>query len=214
MPLPDRYLPDSSTDQTAGIQTNLGFESLTVNDSVSKPVWVEPFRLFTATESALLQDLDEDPAIPPKNRFLHYLIGEDRVTLISEHLYPMELAPFGALFNGLAELMTLDPGGHFLGLERAFGLKGFAIKLFQLSTGGATDISTFNSLKGDVTGIAPIRKRLLLDLETLDISLDNLEGMTLGPQLPGGDRSLILVSDDNFSPDQVTQLLLFRLKGL
>ena len=126
----------------------------------------------------------------------------------------MELAPFGALFNGLAELMNLDQGGHFLGLERAFGLKGFSIKLFQLATGAATDISTYASLKGDTAGIAPIRKRLLLDLASLDIQLDNLEGMTLGPQLPDGDRSLLLVSDDNFDPNQVTQFLLFRLKGI
>ena len=212
--LPERYLPDPSTEQTKGVQANLGLESLTLNTSSATSTWVEPFRLFTATESALLQDLDEDPAIPPKNRFLHYLIGEDQSTLIAEYLYPMELAPFGAIFNGLTELMTLDQGGHFLGLERAFGLKGFSIKLFQLATGAATDISTYPSLKGDTGGIAPIRKRLLLDLESLDIPLDNLEGVTRGPKLPDGDCSLLLVSDDNFNPNQVTQFMLFRLKGI
>jgi hypothetical protein len=55
---------------------------------------------------------------------------------------------------------------------------------------------------------------LLLNLKQLDIRLDNLEGMTLGPRLPDGSQSLLLVSDNNFNSLQITQLLLFRLKGL
>jgi hypothetical protein len=41
--------------------------------------------------------------------------------------------------------------------------------------------------------------------------VDNLEGISLGPVLPNGHASLVLVSDDNFGKDQVTQLLLFEL---
>jgi hypothetical protein len=41
--------------------------------------------------------------------------------------------------------------------------------------------------------------------------LDNVEGMTLGPTLPDGRRSLILVSDHNFAGSQFTQFLLFAL---
>ena len=37
--------------------------------------------------------------------------------------------------------------------------------------------------------------------------MDNLEGMTWGPPLPGGGRSLVLVSDDNFNPAQSTQFI-------
>jgi hypothetical protein len=37
--------------------------------------------------------------------------------------------------------------------------------------------------------------------------------MTLGPQLPDGSKSVILVSDDNFDEAQKTQFLLFSLKG-
>jgi hypothetical protein len=40
---------------------------------------------------------------------------------------------------------------------------------------------------------------------------DNVEGMTLGPTLPDGRRSLILVSDHNFAGSQFTQFLLFAL---
>jgi hypothetical protein len=33
----------------------------------------------------------------------------------------------------------------------------------------------------------------------------------LGPKLSDGRQSVIMVTDDNFSPDQVTQLLAFAL---
>ena len=80
-------------------------------------------------------------------------------------------------------------------------------------SGGATDISTIESLR-DSKGIAPIRKRLMMDLNDLNRSLDNLEGMTLGPLFPDGSQSLVLVSDDNFNDlTQSTQFLLFKLKG-
>jgi len=56
-----------------------------------------------------------------------------------------------------------------------------------------------------------VEKTLLLDLDTLGLPLDNVEGMTLGPRLPDGRRSLLLVSDNNFAPGQFTQFLLFAL---
>ena len=37
------------------------------------------------------------------------------------------------------------------------------------------------------------------------------EGMTIGPRLPDGRRSLVLVSDNNFAASQFTQFLLFAL---
>jgi hypothetical protein len=55
----------------------------------------------------------------------------------------------------------------------------------------------------------PVSKRLLLDLNDLGITLDNVEGLTFGPQLSDGRQSLILVSDNNFSTTQFTQFLAF-----
>ena len=69
------------------------------------------------------------------------------------------------------------------------------------------------------TGIVPVSKTLLLDLSKMpglspDLapSLDNFEGMTFGPALAGGNASLLLVSDDNFSKSQRTWFLLFAIK--
>jgi hypothetical protein len=47
---------------------------------------------------------------------------------------------------------------------------------------------------------------LLLDLAAFGRPVDNVEGMTLGPKLPDGRSTLVLVSDNNFRSHQVTQL--------
>ncbi len=213
--LPESYLPDAKgMTQTRGIQDNRGFESLTLNAGASTAPSAEPFRLFSVVESPLVQDL-ELPKTKESllNRFLHYQVLGTRSTLISEHAYPLDPKPTGAIDHGLSEFLSIDQGGHFLSLERSFGLTGFRIKLFQVETGTASDTSMIETLRG--AKVQPARKELLLDLNQLGVRLDNLEGMTIGARLPDGSHTLVLVSDDNFnSLGQVTQFLLFRLKGL
>lgn len=235
LPIPKRYLADATAEQPQGVPDNLGFESLTINPGSYGSTRLEPFRVFVATETPLLQDqftnqaatttqasgLESPTAPAPENnnRFLHYLIGEGPPVLISEHIYPLSAGSPGSLQNGLTELLALDQGGHFLGLERAVTLQGdllhlgtgYSAQIFQLATGGATDTSTLSSLPGNLAGVEPIRKQLLLDLSTLQLPLENLEGMTLGPRLSDGSQSLLLISDDNFKETQTTQFLLFRL---
>ncbi|WP_242042501.1 esterase-like activity of phytase family protein [Leptolyngbya sp. FACHB-541] len=220
LPIPERYLPKTVEDQPQGVQNNLGFEALTLNPGGFSTTWLEPFRLFAATEAELEQDRrpvnsDETEASerPNYSRFLHYLIGNELPVLIAEYLYPNDSPPLLTV-NGLTELLVLDQGGHFLSMEHSFGVAGAGARIFELATGGATDTSGIPRLGGDLSSIEPIRKRLLLDLADLGIPLDNLEGMVLGPQLPDGSQSLLLVSDDNFNSDQFTQFLLFRLNGL
>ena len=215
--IPNRYLPKTENGkQTQGIGDNLGFESLTLNMSGGSTVAIEPFRLFTATESALMQDAS--PEHPQqgasRNRVLHYSLDPTYSLLISEHLYEMEPPPKGALFHGLTDMLAIDQGGHFISIERSFGSNGFGVKLFQLAMGSASDTTTIESLKGQIPGVQPIRKKLLLDLNQLGVPLDNLEGIAFGPQLPDGSKSLILVSDNNFSDQQETLFFLFRIKGL
>jgi hypothetical protein len=214
--IPTRYVPEiQDAQQTRGVRDNLGFEALTLSPGGYGNTAVEPFRLFTATESALAQDNDLAPLEQgaTKNRMLHYVMEKERALLLAEHIYLLDPPPPGAQYHGLTELLAIDQGGHFLSLERSLGEQGFGVKLFQISTGTATDTSTISSLKGALRGIQPVRKRLLLDLSTLNVPLDNLEGMTLGPRLPDGSQSLILMSDDNFSPRQKNQFLLMRIRG-
>ena len=205
--LPKRYLISTGTEQ--GVQQNLGFESLTINRTGPKE---DPFRLFTATESSLIQDesLAEEPQ--PKVRFLHYSINPvGEPILVAEHLYLLDPAPVEVISNGLTELLVLPTEGYFLSLERTFGFAGVGAKIFQVVIGNALDTTNIASLKGNIDGVRPLHKKLLLDLSELGIYLDNLEGMSVGPRLPDGSRSLLLISDDNFNDEQISQLLLLRL---
>ena len=217
--IPERYLPNDNTEEEQpprGIQDNLGFESLTFELGSLGAAGGDPFRLFTATESALFQDsLPPDSEQGTRIRLMHYLIGNiARPMVVTEHVYLLDPAPSGTTSNGLTELMTVDTGGHFLSLERTYGLLGGGAKIYQVATSAATDTSGIATLKGDISRIDAVKKKLVLDLSTLGIYLDNLEGMTMGPRLPDGTKSLLLVSDDNFRDTQRTQFLLFRLNGL
>jgi hypothetical protein len=214
LPIPERYLPDK--DGKRGVQNNLVFEAITLSPTGTLPASGEPLRLFAATESALMQDKEvtkvaKDGKIPgAKNRWLHYLLS-DRAEIVSEHQYQLDAPPLGAIEHGMPELQAIDTSGHFLTLERSFGLTGFRVKLFQATTGGATDTSRISSFKGNTT-IQSIKKQLVLDLKDLDIYLDNLEGMSFGRRLPDGSQTLLLVSDNNFNKRQITQFLLFKIK--
>jgi hypothetical protein len=214
LPIPQRYLPD--TEGKRGMQNNLVFEGMTLAPTGTLPASGEPLRLFAATESSLMQDKEvakvgEDGKIPgAKNRWLHYVLS-DRAEVLSEHLYQLDAPPLGAIEHGLSEILSIDTSGHFLTLERSFGLTGFRVKIFQAATGGATDTSRIASLKGS-TNIQPIQKQLAFDLKQLNMYIDNQEGMTLGSRLPDGSQTLLLVSDNNFTKRQITQFLLFKFK--
>ena len=210
--IPERYLPDpvEQKERTKGIEQTSGFESLTFNPTGTIPSSGEPINLFTATESALVQDRDLPSSEKgAKSRVLHYLVGYGSPVLIAEYFYLLD--PTVGNANGLVELISVDRGGHFLSLERSREGSGFNEKIFQITTGGATDTSRIDSLKGEIRNINPVKKKLLLDLKEQGIPLDNLQGMTLGPRLSDGTQSLLLVSDNNFDAQQPTQFLLFRL---
>ena len=207
--LPKRFLSSEDPDITQGVQENLAFESLTIN-SVGLPE--DPFRVFTATESSLIQDTSLETEASERIRFLHYVINSvGNPILVAEHLYLLEPAPVEVISNGLTELLALQTEGYFFSLERTFGFSGAGAKIFQIVIGDATDTTNIASLQGDLGQVRTLKKQLLLDLQDLDIYLDNLEGMTIGPRLPDGSRSLLLISDDNFNEEQINQLLLFRL---
>ena len=207
LPIPNKFLPDKSGKQ--GIRNNLAFESLTITPNKQ--------HLFTATENALIQDgVAAKSNIGSSCRILQYNLLNNQPE--KEFLYQTEpvssfLNLTGKFASGLPDLLALDNQGHFLSLERSFTGLGFAISLFQVSLKGADDIHNIDSLLAvNSPNIKPVKKKLLLDLRTLDVLLDNIEGLTLGPKLPDGQQSLILISDNNFSSLQRTQILAFKIK--
>ncbi|MEH2286980.1 esterase-like activity of phytase family protein [Nostoc sp.] len=207
LPIPNKFLPDKTSQQ--GIRNNLAFESLTITPDNK--------HLFTATENALIQDgVAAKPNIGSPCRILQYNLLNNQPE--REFLYETEpVTPFlnliGKFASGLPDLLALDNQGHFISLERSFTGLGFAISLFQVSLEEADDIHNINSLLAvDLKNIKPVNKKLLLDLRKLDVLLDNIEGLTLGPKLPDGQQSLILISDNNFNSLQRTQILAFKIK--
>lgn len=212
--LPAKFLPDAEEKSPQGIRDNLGFESLSLNATTgANAPPADPYRVFFAAETSLAQDkLVDKESDRERVRLLHYLVGPvGAPVLVAEHLYLLDSPPLGSISYGLSELTAIPPEGFFLSLERSYGLGGFGAKVFQVAVANATDTSRVESLGGELGELVPLRKQLLFDLRNLDLAVENVEGMTLGPRLPDGSQSLVLVSDNNFSPVQKTQLLLFRL---
>lgn len=207
LPIPEKYIPDAQN--TKGVRDNLSLESLTITPDNQ---W-----LFTATENALIQD--GSPATLNQgspSRILQYnlLTGkpEKEFLYVTEPVADAPNPPESLHSNGLVELLAINET-DLLSLERSYSNGvGNTILLFEVSLANASDIQTINSLSSvDISQIKPAEKRLLLDLRSLNIPLDNIEGMTFGPILPDGRRSLLLISDNNFNPLQVTQILVFAL---
>jgi hypothetical protein len=205
--IPEIFLPDGKNNK--GVRNNLAFENLTLTPDRKY--------LFTATETALIQD-GTVPTLTTGSpcRILRYDAAsgnpEASFLYITEPL-PAGADPAGRLTgSGLVDLLAIEDN-RLLSLERGFSLEtGTTVKLFEISLVKADRIETLASLKNRLTDISPAQKRLLLDLETLKIPLDNIEGLTFGPELGDGSKALILVSDNNFSRLQETQILGFRVK--
>ncbi len=122
--------------------------------------------------------------------------------------------------NGVTEILEYAKD-KFLVLERAYsagyGSNGNTVKIFDVDASKATNTLKMKNLrKSDYQNA---EKRLVFDFKSVknfltEETIDNIEGMTFGPDLPNGKKSLILVSDDNFSSfsDQITQFILLELE--
>ncbi len=209
LPLPARYLPGRGV----GVRPNLAFEALTQVPGDGP--------LVTAVENALAQDGPAaDTRTGSRCRVLFLEPTDGRP--LREAVYDVEPVPQppsppgGESTNGLPDLLALDDAGTFLALERAYSVgAGVTVRLYEADLSQATDVSGLPALVREDGSQEPVerpaRKRLLLDVGSLGVTPDNLEAAALGPTLPDGRRLLVLLSDDNFNPTQVTQVLAFAL---
>ncbi|MDZ8053280.1 MAG: phytase [Aulosira sp. ZfuVER01] len=219
--VPKKFLPvvqdtnangvvDAGDTQTAGVYNNLAFESLTITPDQKT--------LFTATENALFQDGPKvSPTTGSRSRILQYNLVTGQPE--KEYLYITDASvtpnpATGATDNGLVDLLAIDNRGTLLALERSFAQGvGNTIKIYEISLQGATDISSIDSLSSlsetQIAAIAPTQKRLLLNLNDLNLptGTDNIEGIAFGPKLADSRQSIVLVSDNNFNTSQFTQIL-------
>ena len=97
-------------------------------------------------------------------------------------------------------------------MERSFstGRMQCTIKVFMTDLSKATNIIHNKSMKENKNFISA-EKKLLLNMDDLGFYIDNNEGITFGPTLPNGHKTLVFVADNNFNPLEKTQFLLFEV---
>ncbi len=191
----------------SGPRDNLTFEgmSLTVD---GKGVWV-------SMEAAMFED-GVDPTVEQRG-------GPARFTLYHTHsgnpirqiayvpdAIPLKPTEKGDADNGIPEILMMDQY-RMLVLERSYSPGvGNSLRVYVIDTRDGSDVLNVSALKpGQYT---PVTKRLLINFDSLGLKkLDNTEGMTFGPRMPNGNRTLVFVSDDNFRASQITQFLAFEL---
>ena len=162
----------------ANARFNKGFEALAYGNGA----------LWTCNEDALTVDGDPSSAGVGAWVRLQRFNKKFRPSRQVGYRTDGSLLRVGGGGTGVPDLAVL-PDGSLLSLERVVSL-GLQAKIFHVEWKDATDTSDLRSLKD--ADFTPAKKHLLYDRAT---ALTNYEGIALGPELVGGWRSLILVSD-------------------
>ena len=113
--------------------------------------------------------------------------------------------------NGIPDILSVGDD-KLIVLERSFstGRLPCTIKIFMAEMKGASNIKNNSSLIR-TPAAKPVRKKLLLNMDSLGMYVDNVEGVTFGPVLPNGHRTLVLVADNNFLSFEKTQFFVFEI---
>lgn len=112
--------------------------------------------------------------------------------------------------NGVPDILSLGDN-KLLVIERSFstGRLPCTIRVFIADLTNASNISS-KALKNDKS-FTPVLKTKLLNMDDLKIYTDNIEGVTFGPVLPNGHKTLLFIADNNFTVVEKTQVLLFEI---
>lgn len=198
--LPAAYYPAAGS----GLRSNFGFEGMTLSPDRT--------RVTVISENALVQDGPAAaPGVPSPSR----LLTLDRATgaNLGEHVYAADpMQTFGGLvlgpsLAGVSELLAIDDHSY-LTVERSFAMpRGFAVTIYKTTTDGADDITGAAAITG---AERPMPKTAVFDFAQIGFA-NNIEGITWGPRLPNGDRSLVLVADNNFGEVGATTFYLLAV---
>tara|TARA_R110002050_G_scaffold56512_3_gene127105 strand:- start:56544 stop:57692 length:1149 start_codon:yes stop_codon:yes gene_type:complete len=213
--LPERYKPNA--DANLGPRHNGVFESLTASHD-GQGYWVAmELPLKEDGEAPTLEDTDS----PIRIAYINKTTNAFEKEIVYEPDPVARPALFGTSFelNGVVELLAYAEN-KFLVLERSFSTGyvdgGNTVRIYNVDATNATDVSGMDSLIG--AEYTKVTKTFLFDFETVRSQLkggivDNLEGFTFGPDLENGNKSLILVADNNFSAiiPQLNQFILLEV---
>lgn len=160
------------------IKGNNGFEALTYN------AYTE--RFWTTTESELKADAAHPgrlvlqsfgPYGEPGERYYYQMDAPSKTA--------SQAAAANAYVHGVPALAALDDG-RIIVMEREV----FA-RLKSLSAFSIIKLYVVNPADGAAT----LKKKLLLEFRTSGLNLANYEGMCIGPILPDGSHTLVLIAD-------------------
>jgi hypothetical protein len=190
------------------MQTNKGLESLGVPEK-NKNV------IFTAPEAPLIQDILSSHRIV---RIVKISKNENgNFENEKEYAYTME----NIADNGISDILPIDEN-KLLVLERRYDAKLNKVfaSIYEVDLLGANEVTDIASFKEEAIAKRPIpivNRKLIVNLDDIVSSLpagfrrlENVEGMTLGPRLPNGSRSLVIVTDNNFNDKQMNQILVLE----
>ena len=195
----------------SSIRPNLGFEGV-AHDPASGALW-------TANEDAL--EIDGPRPTHERGAVVRFVrldlarrFAEQFAYLVDPLPAPRPRARFSTWASGVSDLMAL-PDGRLIALERAVvglipPLGRTRIRLYLVNVSGAAPIDPELANEGlDGRTYIPLSKILLSELIFGIDSNSNFEGMTFGPRLANGDRSVLLVADNGTGTHQSLYALRF-----
>ena len=174
-------------------------------------------KLYVNVEEPLYEDgpradvIENDPWI----RIYQFDVASRKNT--AQYAYKLDPVAYQAdpvtafKINGIPDVLWVGDD-QLIVLERSFstGRMPCTIKIYLADLNGAADISNNRSLK-KTPPVKPVTKKLLLNMDNLGMYVDNVEGITFGPKMPNGNKTLLLVADNNFAATEKTQFFLFEL---
>lgn len=203
---------------TQGPRGNLTLEGLALTPD-GKTAWL-------AMENALREDgpmpTVQAPGGPCRFTQIDLTSGKAlrQIAYVPDAIPRAPVPPTAHADNGVVEILMLD-ADRMLVLERAFMAgwgpdTGNSLRLYLVDTRQGSDTLAMPVLQGGAW--RAVEKTLIADFSAFTgpgagprlERLDNTEGMAWGPLLPNGNRSLVFISDDNFSSRQISQWLAFE----
>src|SRR6185312_2508787 len=193
-----------------GPRQNGVFEGLTFDDthknlfvSVEEPLYQDGPRAGTGDSTGITRIIKFD--MKTKKPLAQYAYTIDPVAYSA-------ITPNAFKINGISDILWLGKN-KLLVLERSYstGRLACTIKVFVADLSSAENINNIASLK-DYPKVKMVSKKLLVNMDSLGIYIDNIEGVTFGPTLPNGKQALLFVADNNFNPLEKTQFLLFEIE--
>jgi hypothetical protein len=173
--------------------------------------------IYAAMEEPLYEDGPVADVTPTNSLTRIFAFDASTKRPIAQYAYALEPVakpanpPTAFKINGISEILSLGDK-HLLVIERSFSTGNLActVKVFATDVSKAANVEKVKSMKESPPKHLA-EKRLVLNMNDLGMYIDNIEGLTFGPDLPNGHKTLLFVSDNNFNAFETMQLLFFEV---